>query len=92
MYLCLFLVSYSSQAQKKKAALQQLLILLKEILKVLKTEHTVKLIPGATHSSEAAVAETTLKDGKFTFTGKLKEPRLFYVAFGKKQRIYSCFS
>lgn len=42
----------------------------------------IKLIPGATHSSEPAVAETKLKDGKFSFTGKLNEPRYFYLAFG----------
>lgn len=42
----------------------------------------VKLIPGATHSSETAVAETKVKDGKFSFTGKLNEPRYFYLAFG----------
>lgn len=45
----------------------------------------VKLIPGATHSSELPVAETTLKDGKFAFTGKLNEPRFFYISFGKSK-------
>lgn len=42
----------------------------------------VKLLPGATHSSETAIAETKVKDGKFAFTGKLAEPRYFYLAFG----------
>lgn len=46
---------------------------------------SVKLIPGATHSSELPVAEAALKDGKFTFTGKLKEPRFFYVVFDKSK-------
>lgn len=46
---------------------------------------TVKLIPGATHSSETPVAETAVKDGKFTFTGKLNEPRFFYIVFGKNK-------
>ncbi|WP_278022544.1 TlpA disulfide reductase family protein [Flavobacterium ginsengisoli] len=45
----------------------------------------VKLIPGGTHTSELPVAETTLKDGKFTFSGKLNEPRFFYVVFGKNK-------
>tara|TARA_R110001592_G_scaffold173853_2_gene412588 strand:- start:2698 stop:3885 length:1188 start_codon:yes stop_codon:yes gene_type:complete len=42
----------------------------------------VKLVPGATHSNEPALAETTLKNGKFSFSGKLEEPRFFYIMFG----------
>jgi len=45
----------------------------------------VKLVPSATHSSEAAVAETMVKDGKFSFNGRLNEPRLFFVAFGENK-------
>ncbi|WP_072315895.1 TlpA disulfide reductase family protein [Sinomicrobium oceani] len=44
---------------------------------------TVKLVPGATHSDEKPVAVTTLENGSFTFTGKLEEPRMFYVVFGE---------
>ncbi|MBE8723343.1 TlpA disulfide reductase family protein [Flavobacterium hungaricum] len=42
----------------------------------------ITLVPGATHSSEKAIAATKLKEGKFSFTGKLSEPRFFYIAFG----------
>src|SRR5690606_15736389 len=44
-----------------------------------------KLLPGATHSNEKAVAETTVENGEFSFSGKLEEPRLFYVVFGDNQ-------
>jgi thiol-disulfide isomerase/thioredoxin len=83
--LCLGLsmVSYSNQAQTKKAAPQS--YTLEGNIKGLEDGTTIQLIPGATHSSEAAVAETTSKDGKFTFTGKLNEPRLFYLSFGKSK-------
>ncbi len=40
----------------------------------------VELIPGATHKDEKPVAETIVKDGKFTFTGVADEPpRMFYI-------------
>lgn len=83
--LCLGLsmVSYSNQAQTKKAAPQS--YILEGTIKGLADGTTIELIPGATHSSETAVAETTSKDGKFSFTGKLKEPRLFYLSFGKNK-------
>ncbi|MBA4744547.1 MAG: AhpC/TSA family protein [Muricauda sp.] len=42
----------------------------------------VKLVPGATHSNEPAIAETTAKEGKFKLTGTLEEPRFFYLVFG----------
>ena len=45
----------------------------------------VKLVPGATHSNEPAIAETALKDGKFTLKGKLNEPRFFYITFGENK-------
>jgi thiol-disulfide isomerase/thioredoxin len=45
----------------------------------------VQLIPGATHSSEPAFQETEIKDGKFIFDDFLREPRLFYVTFGKNK-------
>ncbi|KQO20627.1 hypothetical protein ASF10_16255 [Flavobacterium sp. Leaf82] len=83
--LCLGLsmISYSNQAQTKKAAPQS--YILEGSIKGLSDGTTIELIPGATHSSENAVAETTSKDGKFSFTGKLKEPRLFYLSFGKNK-------
>ncbi|OMQ07810.1 TlpA disulfide reductase family protein [[Flexibacter] sp. ATCC 35103] len=83
--LCLGLsmVSYSNQAQTKKTATQS--YTLEGTIKGLADGTTIELIPGATHSSETAVAETTSKDGKFSFTGKLKEPRLFYLSFGKNK-------
>jgi thiol-disulfide isomerase/thioredoxin len=81
--LGLSLVSYTNQAQAKKAISQS--YTLEGSIKGLQDGTTIELIPGATHSSEAAVAETTSKDGKFTFTGKLKEPRLFYISFGKNK-------
>lgn len=81
--ICLLMVSYHIQAQTKKAT--PTAYTLEGTIKGLEEGTVVKLIPGATHSSEPAVAETTIKDGKFTFTGKLKEPRLFYVVFGKNK-------
>ncbi len=39
----------------------------------------LELIPGGTHSEEKAFAECVVKDGCFVFTGKLDEPRLFYI-------------
>lgn len=83
--LCLgfSLVSYTSQAQAKKAIPQS--YTLEGSIKGLEDGTLIELIPGATHSSETAVAETTSKDGKFTFTGKLKEPRLFYISFAKSK-------
>jgi thiol-disulfide isomerase/thioredoxin len=83
--LCIgvFMVSYNHQAQTKKASPQS--YTLDGNIKGIEEGTTVKLIPGATHSAEVAVAETTIKDGKFTFTGKLNEPRLFYLEFGKNR-------
>lgn len=45
----------------------------------------VQLVPGATHSNEPPLAETTVTDGRFNFTGNLDQPRLFYVVFGDNQ-------
>ena len=83
--LCLGLsmVSHINLAQTKKAAPQS--YTLEGNIQGLVDGTAIQLIPGATHSSEVAVAETTSKDGKFTFTGKLKEPRLFYLSFGKNK-------
>jgi thiol-disulfide isomerase/thioredoxin len=83
--LCLGLsmVSYSHHAQTKKATPQSYSV--EGNIKDLEDGTTIQLIPGATHSSETPVAETVSKDGKFVFTGKLKEPRLFYLSFGKSK-------
>ncbi|WP_433765708.1 redoxin domain-containing protein [Flavobacterium ginsenosidimutans] len=84
--ICLFMVSLNIQAQKKKttpATVSSYTI--EGDITGLADGTGVKLVPGATHSSELPVAETTLKDGKFTFQGKLKEPRFFYVVFGKNK-------
>jgi thiol-disulfide isomerase/thioredoxin len=76
----------NTQAQKKKtAAPVAASYTIEGNVTGLEEGTTVKLIPGGTHSSELPVAETTLKDGKFTFTGKLKEPRFFYIIFGKNK-------
>lgn len=77
------MVSYSHQAQTKKATPQSYSV--EGNIKDLEDGTTIQLIPGATHSSETPVAETVSKDGKFVFTGKLKEPRLFYLSFGKSK-------
>lgn len=77
------MVSYNNQAQTKKATPTS--YILEGSIKGLEDGTEVKLVPGATHSSEPAVAETILKEGKFTFTGKLKEPRFFYVVLGKNK-------
>lgn len=85
--LCLFMISNNGQAQKKKtaSATAATSYSIEGNITGLTDGTAVKLIPGATHSSELPVAETTLKEGKFTFTGKLKEPRFFYVVFGKSK-------
>jgi hypothetical protein len=80
--MCLFVV-FTNQAQTKKTVSQG--YVLEGTITGLEDGTTVKLIPGATHSSEPAVAETTLKGGKFSFKGKLNEPRLFYFEFGKSK-------
>ena len=82
--ICLFMYSNSSEAQKKKATVPASSSYTVEgNITGLDDGTAVKLIPGAIHSSEPAVAETTIKGGKFVFSGKLNEPRLFYVTFGK---------
>lgn len=40
----------------------------------------LELVPAGTHDDEKPVATTTLKDGKFTFSGSVKEPRLFRIS------------
>ena len=87
--ICLFVVSYNNQAQTKKATPTS--YILEGNIKGLEDGTEVKLVPGATHSSEPAVAETTLKEGKFLFTGKLKEPRFFYVVLGKNKAYIPVF-
>jgi thiol-disulfide isomerase/thioredoxin len=84
--ICLFMYSNSSEAQKKKkktTAPATSSYTVEGNITGLEDGTSVKLIPGATHSSEPAAAETTIKGGKFVFSGKLNEPRLFYVTFGK---------
>ncbi|WP_428741705.1 redoxin domain-containing protein [Tenacibaculum sp.] len=78
--LCLILVviSCKQEANKSKKESYQL----EGQIAGLVDGTVVKLVPGATHSSEPAVAETVLKDGKFSFSGKLEEPRFFYIMFG----------
>lgn len=86
--LCICLLSFSNNiiAQKKKTVTPAATsYTIEGNIVGLKDGTAVKLIPGATHSSELPVAETTLKEGKFTFTGKLNEPRFFYIAFGKNK-------
>lgn len=83
--ICLFMVSINIQAQKKKTAPGSVSYTVEGNITGLTDGTAVKLVPGATHSSELPVAETALKDGKFTFTGKLDGPRFFYVVFGKNK-------
>jgi thiol-disulfide isomerase/thioredoxin len=40
----------------------------------------LELIPGATHKEEEPESTTIVKDGQFKFTGKLPEPRLYYLS------------
>lgn len=84
--ICLFVFSNSSEAQKKKTtASTAISYTIEGNITGLEDGTAVKLVPGATHSSELAFAETKLKDGKFTFAGKLNEPRFFYIIFGKNK-------
>lgn len=39
----------------------------------------ILLIPGGTHKTEKAVAESIIKDGQFTFTGTVESPRQFFI-------------
>lgn len=80
------MISNSTMAQKKKTTAPAAASYnIEGIITGVADGTTVKLIPGATHSSELPVAETTLKEGKFNFTGKLNEPRFFYIVFGKSK-------
>lgn len=82
----MFMISNNGQAQKKKTASPAATSYsIEGNVTGLIDGTAVKLIPGGTHTSELPVAETTLKDGKFTFSGKLNEPRFFYVVFGKNK-------
>ena len=45
----------------------------------LKEGTKLELIPGATHKQEEPVASAIVTNGKFEFSGKLEEPRLFYL-------------
>lgn len=76
---CLLLTGFAN-AQAKKTT--NTAYVLEAQITGLEDETIVKLIPGATHSSETAVAETKVKDGKFSFAGKLNEPRYFFLSFG----------
>ena len=81
--ICAFMFSNGNQAQTKKVVPQS--YTLEGNISGLEDGTIVQLIPGATHLSETPVAETKIKGGKFTFTGKLNEPRFFYVTFGKNK-------
>ncbi|MNQ36750.1 Thiol-disulfide oxidoreductase ResA [compost metagenome] len=84
--ICVFMVSYSNQAQKKKTVTPAAAsYIIEGNIKGIEDGTAVKLVPRATHSSETAVAETKIKDGKFTFIGKLKEPRFYYIIFGQNK-------
>ncbi|WP_163408538.1 TlpA disulfide reductase family protein [Flavobacterium ajazii] len=84
--ICLFVFSNNTQAQKKKtAAPAATSYTIDGTITGLADGTAVELVPGATHSSESPIAKTILKDGKFTFTGKLNEPRFFYLIFGKNK-------
>lgn len=83
--ICLFMVSHNGFSQKKKTTAAPASYTIEGTITGLANGLAVKLVPGATYSSELPIAETTLKDGKFTFTGKLKEPRFFNLIFGKNQ-------
>ncbi|WJS96762.1 AhpC/TSA family protein [Flavobacterium johnsoniae] len=84
--ICLLSISNSTIAQKKKAVTTSATsYTIEGNISGLEEGTAVKLIPGGTHSSELPVAETTLKDGKFIFAGKLNEPRYFYITFGKSK-------
>lgn len=43
----------------------------------------ILLIPGGTHKTEKAVAESIIKNGQFTFSGSVKEPRQFLIKIDK---------
>jgi Thiol-disulfide isomerase and thioredoxins len=45
----------------------------------LKDGTKLELIPGATHNEEEPVASAIVTNGKFEFSGKLEEPRLFFL-------------
>jgi thiol-disulfide isomerase/thioredoxin len=49
----------------------------------------IELVPGGTHKNEKPVAETVVNDGKFTFTGSVSSPRIFFVRIAGED--YSMF-
>ncbi|OXB11155.1 hypothetical protein B0A68_21260 [Flavobacterium reichenbachii] len=80
------MISIDTQAQKKKTVKPAASsYTIEGNITGLADGTTVQLVPGATHSSELPVGETTIKDGRFTFTGKLNEPRYFFLVFAKNK-------
>lgn len=55
----------------------------------LKEGTVLELIPGATHKQEEPVASAIVTNGKFEFSGKLEEPRLFYLKVADHNGILS---
>ncbi len=49
----------------------------------------IELVPGGTHKNEKPVAATVVKDGRFTFTGSVNNPRIFFVRIAGED--YSMF-
>ena len=37
------------------------------------------LVPGSTHKQEKPIATTTVSKGKFSFSGQVESPRMFYI-------------
>ncbi|MFH7017326.1 redoxin family protein [Flavobacterium sp. FlaQc-47] len=78
VYICLFAVSFML-GQKKSPSTDSFQI--EGSISGINDGVKVGLIPGATHSSDPSIMDATVKDGKFVLTGKLKEPRYFYLMF-----------
>jgi thiol-disulfide isomerase/thioredoxin len=55
----------------------------------LKEGTKLELIPGATHNEEEPVASAVVTNGKFEFSCKLEEPRLFYLKVADHNGIIS---
>lgn len=77
--MCLF-VAFTSSAQGNKTANDS--FELDAFISGIPDGTAIRLVPGGVHTSEAAIAETYIKDGKFTITGKLDGIRLFNMIFG----------
>lgn len=47
----------------------------------------IYLVPGSTHKQEKPIASTTLAHGKFTFSGQVETPRMYYLKLKENSNV-----